>query len=145
MEIKVVLDEDLRVKIIDSNHSTKDLFFRKTVLKVVINCEKCKKDILQAITKLSGIDEIVVDAEKDSLTVVGEVDPIMLAKKIKKNTGKVVDILSVGPPKQPQPPKPPVVPVVEKLLPLPICCSDCQLVDIITFSSYYNDPSCNIL
>ncbi|PON74473.1 Heavy metal-associated domain containing protein [Parasponia andersonii] len=94
---------------------------KKTVLKVSINCEKCKKEVLKAVTKLSGINQVAVDAEKETVTVVGDVDPVMIVKQIKK-TGKCADIISVGPPE-------PVEPKIECVV-LPPCCNDCQLIAV---------------
>ncbi|KAI3445502.1 hypothetical protein Pfo_002167 [Paulownia fortunei] len=48
---------------------------KKTELKVTINCEKCKTEVLKAVSKLIGVDEVTVNAEKGTLTVVGSVDP----------------------------------------------------------------------
>ncbi|KAA8536676.1 hypothetical protein F0562_029154 [Nyssa sinensis] len=97
---------------------------QKTELKVSINCQKCKTDVLKAVTKLTGIDQVSVDGEKGTLTVIGEVDPVLVTNQVRK-TGKVVEIMSVGPPKPPEKPKKP-----EPEKPLPPCCNDCQLVAV---------------
>ncbi|KAG5541965.1 hypothetical protein RHGRI_021707 [Rhododendron griersonianum] len=52
----------------------------------------------------TGIDEISADGEKGIVTVIGDVDPAKVACQIRK-TGKIVDIISVGPPKKPEPKK----------------------------------------
>ncbi|KAK9265741.1 hypothetical protein L1049_025335 [Liquidambar formosana] len=110
---------------------------KKTVLKVNINCQKCQRGVLQAVTKLTGIDQISVDGEKGTLTVIGDADTVCIVKQIRK-MGKVAAIISVGPPKPPEPakPKPPEPP-------LPPCCNDCQLVAI-GFVPYDVRP-CSIL
>ncbi|KAL3538378.1 hypothetical protein ACH5RR_001758 [Cinchona calisaya] len=103
-------------------------------MKVNINCQKCKTLVLRAVTKLEGVDQVTVDAEKGILTVVGEVDPVCVTTKVRK-TGKYAEILSVGPPKKPDPPKP------DK--PLPPCCPPCRFVTI----DYepYDSRICSIL
>ncbi|THG11052.1 hypothetical protein TEA_023383 [Camellia sinensis var. sinensis] len=87
-----------------------------------------------------GIDQVSVDAEKGTLTVIGNVDPVCVTTQVRRKTGKVVELISVGPPKppdpKPQPCKPPIC--------LPPCCKECELVGI-TFVPYYGGSSCSIL
>ncbi|KAA8535200.1 hypothetical protein F0562_030203 [Nyssa sinensis] len=118
---------------------------KKIELKVNIWCQKCKTDVLKAVAKLGGIDQVSVDAEKGTLTVIGEVDPVLVAIRLRKK-GKEAKIISVGPPKPPEPPKkppaekPPPQKPPEK--PLPPCCNQCQTV---TIYSFYDDGYCSIL
>ncbi|CAL5399168.1 unnamed protein product [Camellia sinensis] len=113
---------------------------KKIELKVGIYCHKCKTEVLKAVTKLTGIDQVSVDAEKGTLTVIGNVDPVCVTTQVRRKTGKVVELISVGPPKppdpKPQPCKPPIC--------LPPCCKECELVGI-TFVPYYGGSSCSIL
>ncbi|KAM4118700.1 hypothetical protein ACJW30_03G001300 [Castanea mollissima] len=74
---------------------------KKIVIKVNINCQICKTEVLKAVTKLTGIDKVSVDGEKGMLTIVGEVDPVLVVRNLKK-IGKVPEIISVGPPKPPE-------------------------------------------
>ncbi|KAL2491045.1 Heavy metal transport/detoxification superfamily protein [Abeliophyllum distichum] len=113
---------------------------KKTELKVTINCEKCKSQVLKAVAKLTGIDEVTLNAEKGILTIVGSVDPVCIITAIRK-TGRFVEITSVGPPKKPDPPKPADPP--KPCPPLPACCKQCQLVGV----SYvtYDSARCSIL
>ncbi|CAK9141466.1 unnamed protein product [Ilex paraguariensis] len=96
---------------------------QKTVLRVSFNCQKCRTAVLKTVAKLQGIDSIAVDAEKWTLTVVGDVDPVRLVEQIRK-IGKGAEIMSVGPPK-PKPAEP-----KEVHNPLPTCCKECQLVAV---------------
>ncbi|KAL2513832.1 Heavy metal transport/detoxification superfamily protein [Forsythia ovata] len=111
---------------------------KKIELKVTINCEKCKTEVLKPVAKLTGIDEVTLNAEKGTLTVVGSVDPVSIITAIRK-TGKFVEITSVGPPKKPDPKPDPAKPCT----PLPACCKQCQLVGV----SYviYDSAPCSIL
>ncbi|XP_024167258.1 heavy metal-associated isoprenylated plant protein 2-like [Rosa chinensis] len=93
---------------------------KKIVIKVSINCQICKTDVLKAVTKLQGIDIVAVDGQKGTLTVVGDVDPVLVVRRLRK-VGKVAEIVSVGPPKASEP-KPLI------FLDLPSCCNQCQLV-----------------
>ncbi|CAI9101410.1 OLC1v1038725C1 [Oldenlandia corymbosa var. corymbosa] len=107
---------------------------KKIELKVSFNCSKCKTIVLKAVAKLEGVNEITIDAEKGMLTVVGEVDPVTVTRKVRK-TGKHVEMISVGPPKKPEEKKPE--------LPLPHCCPQCQV--IITETYDFGGRICTIL
>lgn len=41
---------------------------------------------------------MAVDAEKGTLTVIGEVDPILIVERLRKSKMKSAQIVSVGPP-----------------------------------------------
>ncbi|XP_044483001.1 heavy metal-associated isoprenylated plant protein 43-like [Mangifera indica] len=104
---------------------------KKIVIKVSINCQICQTEVLKAVTKLTGINELSVDREKGTLTIIGDVDPVSVSDRLKK-IKKYPEIVSVGPPKSPEPEKekksdPPP--------PLPPSCKDCQLVAV-GFSPY---------
>ncbi|CAI8588665.1 unnamed protein product [Vicia faba] len=75
-----------------------------TVLKVEIDCLKCKKKLIKAVSSLRGIDEIEADEEKGTLTIIGNADPYDIIVRIRK-AGKSAQILSIGPPLDPDPPK----------------------------------------
>ncbi|KAL9141095.1 hypothetical protein ABFS82_14G080800 [Erythranthe guttata] len=113
---------------------------KQIVLKVAINCQQCKIEVLKAVTKLTGVDMVQLDAEKGILTVLGTVDPVCVATRIRK-AGNHAEITSVGPPKPPEPIKPPEP---EKPKPLPPCCKQCQLVAV-SFVTYDSAPACSIL
>ncbi|GMN48374.1 hypothetical protein TIFTF001_017552 [Ficus carica] len=113
---------------------------KKTELKVGINCDRCKKDVLKAVTKLSGINQVSVNVEKGMLTVIGDVDPVLIVKQVRK-IGKCVEIVSVGPPKPREPRNcSPVHCTV-----LPPCCKDCRLVAAVSYAPYDDRLGCNIL
>ncbi|CAN6469639.1 unnamed protein product [Victoria cruziana] len=69
----------------------------KVVLRVEFYCLKCKVAVMKTITRLMGIDSIEIDAEKSTVTVIGEVDPVAVVARVKK-VGKRVEIVTVGPP-----------------------------------------------
>ncbi|KAL2513789.1 heavy metal-associated isoprenylated plant protein 43-like [Forsythia ovata] len=107
----------------------------KIELKVTIYCEKCKTEVLKPVAKLKGIDEVTLNAEKGTLTVVGTVDPVSIITAIRK-TRKFVEITSVGPPKKPDSPKP--VDTPNPCPPLPACCKQCQLVALLSIEGLTN-------
>ncbi|XP_052205306.1 heavy metal-associated isoprenylated plant protein 43-like [Diospyros lotus] len=115
-----------------------------TELKVCISCEKCKTQILKAVTKLEGIVEISVDEQKGILKVVGDVDPIQVAKQVRK-TGKTAVFGSVSEPK-PKPEPKPSKPTEPKPPPatLPPCCSACCRLVEVRYEPY-GGPNCSIM
>ncbi|EEF34565.1 metal ion binding protein, putative [Ricinus communis] len=92
-------------------------------------------EVLKSVAKLEGINEMSVNSEKGELTVIGNVDAVLLTKQLRK-TNKMAQIISVGPPKK-EPAKD------EKQKPLPPCCKQCQLL-VVGFAPY-EPPLCSIL
>ncbi|KAF8032999.1 hypothetical protein BT93_D1787 [Corymbia citriodora subsp. variegata] len=62
---------------------------------LTMNDEKTKQKAIEAVADVYGVDSIAADLEEQKLTVIGDMDFIAVAKKLKK-IGKV-EILSVGP------------------------------------------------
>lgn len=90
----------------------------------------------------AGIDEVSIDTEKGTLTVVGEVDPVLIVQQLRK-IKKAADIVSVGPNNKPPEPAEPT-PQCPEVCTLPPCCKSCQLIAV---SVYYDDGygMCSIL
>ncbi|KAF2545071.1 hypothetical protein F2Q70_00023926, partial [Brassica cretica] len=122
---------------------------QKVEIKVDINCGKCNNAILEAVTEIEGLNHISLDEGKSVLTVVGTMDPVCVASRLRKIKQKPV-IISVGPPpKPPEPPKPPVVPEPQKppppaleppkhvckCKPMSPYCARCDLVSVTTYES----------
>lgn len=49
----------------------------------------------------TGIDHISVDGEKGIVTVIGDVDPVLVTNQVRR-TRKIVQIISVSPHKPPE-------------------------------------------
>ncbi|XP_071735293.1 heavy metal-associated isoprenylated plant protein 2-like [Rutidosis leptorrhynchoides] len=73
----------------------------KTVLKVQLSCDKCKKKILKLVSNIQGVDKIEIDAVKDTLTVTGDANPYEIIVNARKAV-KCVEVLTIGPPQAPQ-------------------------------------------
>ncbi|CAL4964488.1 unnamed protein product [Urochloa decumbens] len=78
---------------------------KKIVIKADLVGQACMSDILSVAAKLQGIKSMDIDAERCTLTVVGTVDPVRIAQKLKKKCFAVA-IISVTEDKKPDPPKP---------------------------------------
>ncbi|GJY72565.1 putative reverse transcriptase domain-containing protein [Tanacetum coccineum] len=65
---------------VDIEHPSRDLSVKplpdKIEVKVNMHCEKCKTEVLKAVMKLSGINEVLVNLEKQMLVVIRDVDPL---------------------------------------------------------------------
>ncbi|KAI0499554.1 heavy metal-associated isoprenylated plant protein 39 isoform X2 [Dendrobium catenatum] len=72
---------------------------QKIVLKILaMNDEKTKQKAIEAVADIYGVDSIAADLKDQKMTVIGEMDTVAIAKKLKK-IGKI-DIISVGPAKE---------------------------------------------
>ncbi|KAI5595051.1 hypothetical protein BDE02_03G112900 [Populus trichocarpa] len=72
---------------------------QKVVLQMMtMNDEKTKQKAIEAVANIYGVDSIAADLKEQRLTVIGEMDTVAIAKKLKK-IGKI-DIVSVGPSEQ---------------------------------------------
>ncbi|XP_010455012.1 PREDICTED: heavy metal-associated isoprenylated plant protein 27 [Camelina sativa] len=110
---------------------------KKIEIKVDIDCEKCKRAIMEAVAELEGVNHVSLDQEKSILTVVGTMDPVCVAEQLKKIKQKPV-VISVGPPKKPDPkPDPKKDPCFPYYYYTPC--------DMVTVSSYESGSGCTIV
>ncbi|KAK1549425.1 hypothetical protein Q3G72_001944 [Acer saccharum] len=71
----------------------------KTVLSVELLCSKCRQKVMKLIAKVEGVTSIVIDPSKNSVTVIGEADPVKIIKKVREFK-RSATIVSIGPPKE---------------------------------------------
>uniref|UniRef100_A0ACD5VSL1 Uncharacterized protein n=1 Tax=Avena sativa TaxID=4498 RepID=A0ACD5VSL1_AVESA len=57
---------------------------KKIVIRADLICEKSKSEMLSAVAKLKGIKSMDMDHEKNTLTVVGAVDPVRVVQRLRK-------------------------------------------------------------
>ncbi|CAF2144511.1 unnamed protein product [Brassica napus] len=124
-------------------------FEQKVEMQVDINCGKCKNQIMQAVTELEGVNQVVLDEEKSLLTVVGTMDPICIAEQLRKIKQNPV-VVNIGPPKPPEA-KPEKKPECCKPC-LPYYHNTCDLPyynyntrDMVSVSTYESGSGCTIV
>ncbi|QCD94754.1 hypothetical protein DEO72_LG5g2840 [Vigna unguiculata] len=80
----------------------------KVVLKVELHDEKIRKKAMQTASGISGVESVAVDKKDNKMTVIGDVDSIKVAVKLKKLCR--ANLVSVGPAMEPKkeekPPEP---------------------------------------
>ncbi|KAL4561556.1 hypothetical protein LXL04_033723 [Taraxacum kok-saghyz] len=115
---------------------------RKIEVKVNMHSQKCKTEVLKAVTKVAGIDQVSVELGKQMLVVIGDVDPISIVTRVRK-IGKRADITYVGPVKKPDNTKPCINPC-QIMYPPPACNDLCPMV-VVGYPQSCDNGSCFIL
>ncbi|KAI6704740.1 hypothetical protein NL676_007702 [Syzygium grande] len=68
---------------------------KKIVLKVQMNCQKCRTKALQIISGSDGVNSVAFEGE-DKVVVVGEgVDAVPLVNRLRKKVGRT-EVISLG-------------------------------------------------
>ncbi|KAG4132228.1 hypothetical protein ERO13_D08G019400v2 [Gossypium hirsutum] len=69
---------------------------QKVVLKVAMNCEKCRSEALQVAAGQAGVDSVALDGkEKEKVVVIGDFDAVKLTNNLRKKVG-AAEILTLG-------------------------------------------------
>ncbi|KAF7140068.1 hypothetical protein RHSIM_Rhsim06G0029400 [Rhododendron simsii] len=110
---------------------------KKTVVSVDLLCSKCRLKVMKLISTIEGINSIALDPSKNTVTVIGEADPVCIIKKVRKFR-RSAQITSIGPPKEEKKDD-----KKEVLVSLPKTCQKCDVWYVISDDLYY--PYCNIL
>lgn len=108
---------------------------QKTVVQVELLCSKCRQRVMKLIATLEGITSIVLDPSKNTVTVIGEADPVKIIKKVRKHSGSAT-VVSVGPPKEEKKDEKKDVPCTQK------ACQRCDVWYVVG-QDYYSH--CSIL
>ncbi|CAA2985548.1 heavy metal-associated isoprenylated plant 19 [Olea europaea subsp. europaea] len=63
--------------------------------KVSMHCNACERSVAKAISRIKGVEKFVTDIRNHKVAVTGKINPLKVAKKVKKKTGKKVEIVDI--------------------------------------------------
>lgn len=92
---------------------------------------------MKLISTIEGINSIALDPSKNTVTVIGDADPVCIIKKVRKFR-KSAQIMTIGPAKEEKKDE-----KKEAVLSLPKTCQKCNVWYVVSDDLYY--PLCNIL
>ncbi|XP_030512359.2 heavy metal-associated isoprenylated plant protein 19 isoform X2 [Rhodamnia argentea] len=61
--------------------------------RVSMHCNACERTVARTISKIKGVETFSTDMNQHKVVVTGRIDPKKVLKKLKKKTGKKVEIL----------------------------------------------------
>ncbi|CAO2202993.1 unnamed protein product [Urochloa humidicola] len=101
---------------------------KKIVIKADLVGQKCKSEILTAVSKLEGIKSLDIDADKCTLTVVGTVDPVCVVLRLKKKcfAASIVSVEDDKPKKEEEPGKEACEKLCKEKCDKLCCCKECK-------------------
>ncbi|XP_057485882.1 heavy metal-associated isoprenylated plant protein 19 [Actinidia eriantha] len=60
---------------------------------VSMHCNACERTVAKAISKIKGVEKFVTDMTRNRVIVTGRINPHKVVKKLRKKTGKRVEIV----------------------------------------------------
>ncbi|KAM3328426.1 heavy metal-associated isoprenylated plant protein 8 [Capsicum galapagoense] len=77
----------------NNNNNSKGIII--IILGVYIHCQGCKEQVLNSLLGFDGVEEVEIDEKNHKVMVKGKkVDPLKVAKRLRKKSGKYVELIS---------------------------------------------------
>ncbi|EPS58488.1 hypothetical protein M569_16325, partial [Genlisea aurea] len=99
------------------------------VLRVYVHCQGCAEDIRRSLRGFDGVEGLEIDEKNHKVTVRGkEADPHEVVRRLRKKTGKAVELISFHPKKDVEKEPPPELQpkkVMEIVLKVYLHCEGC--------------------
>ncbi|XP_073309240.1 heavy metal-associated isoprenylated plant protein 19-like [Primulina huaijiensis] len=61
--------------------------------KVSMYCNACERSVAKAISKIKGVEKFITDMKNHRVMITGRINPQKVMKKLKRNTGKRVELV----------------------------------------------------
>ncbi|WCJ23588.1 Heavy metal-associated isoprenylated plant protein 19 [Euphorbia peplus] len=118
--------------------------------KISMHCNACERTVAKIISKFKGVVTFTTDMINHKVVVTGSIDPLKLFKKLRKKTGKKVEIIENKEEDdrdnilENSPPERSLSPVGVPLRPL-VFYSSCCREDLLMVFSDENPNACSIM